>query len=86
MLKWNDVARYCHNNTLLNMSNLKFIKIIFDSDLNTMYVSLKVLFDNFGYFHYKYNLEIITKNGNYINLIFVKRKIFEIILQIIAEG
>ena len=86
MLKWNSVARYCHNNTFLNMSNWKFIKITFDSSLNTIYVSLKVLIDNFGYFQNKNNLKIIAKSGNYINQFFVKREIFEIILQIIAEG
>ena len=86
MLKWNSVARYCYNNTLLNMSNWKFIKIKFNSNLNTIYVNLKVLNDNFGYFQNKKNLETIVKNGNYINLHFIKREIFEIILQIIAEG
>ena len=86
MVKWNYVARCCSNSTLLNMSNWKFVKITFDSNINTVYVSLKVLIDNFGYFQNKNNLEVITNNGNYINLHFVKREIFEIILQIIAEG
>ena len=86
MLKWNSVARYCYNNTLLNMSNWKFIKIKFNSNLNTIYVNLKVLNDNFGYFQNKKNLETIVKNGNYNNLHFIKSEIFEIILQIIAEG
>ena len=86
MLKWNSAARYCYNSTLLNMSKWKFIRITFDSNLNTTYVSLKVLIDNFGFFQNKNNLEIVIKNGNYINLFFVKREIFEIILQIVAEG
>ena len=71
MLKWNSGARYCHNNTFLNMSNWKYIRITFDSSLNTIYVSLKVLIDNFGYFQNKNNLEIIAKNGSYINLFIV---------------
>ena len=45
-----------------------------------------MLIDNFGYFQNKNNLELVIKNGNYINLFFVKREIFEIILQIVAEG
>ena len=86
MLKWKSVARYCCNNTLLYMSKWKFIKITFNSNLDTIYVSLKVLIDNFGYFQNKNNLEVITKHGNYINLFFVKKETFETILQIIAEG
>ena len=85
-LNWNFIAKYCYKNILLRNSKWKIVKITFDSSPDTLYVSLQILVDNFGYFRKKNNLNIIDENENCTKISGVSKEMFEILLKIIAYG
>ena len=81
-----NIYKYFYTTKTLTNSNEKAIKITFHSTPHTLYVSLVLLVDNFGYFTKKNNLKIFDKNDNCINISCITNDTFETLLEVITNG